>query len=142
MHPDDSSTTAALEELDALFAEVDARIDALGFTCRQDGACCRFSESGIRLYVTWLEARRLIGTADDILVSDDCPFQEGALCTRRDERSLGCRIYGCDPALDARLSEIYETFHARIVALHDKYGLPYEYRDIREWARIFSSSPP
>jgi len=140
-YPDRSALDAALCDLEHLFAEVDEHVSALPFECRGDGDCCRFSRSGHRLYITWLEAWCLFGGTHDFTVGEDCPFQDRDLCTRRKERSLGCRVYGCDPAHDGPAASIYEAFHDRIGAIHEKHGLPYEYRDIREWARIFSGSP-
>lgn len=136
--PDRSPLDAALSELDEIYAALDEQIAALPFECRKDGDCCRFSTSGHRLYITWLEAWRLFGSERDLVAGEDCPFQEGDICARRDERALGCRVYCCDRDFETESGTIYETFHGRIGAIHEKHGLPYEYRDIRAWARIFS----
>ena len=146
MAPDHSALDAALGELKELYAALDEQISALSFKCRRDGDCCRFSRSGLCLYITWLEARYLFGSVGDLQAGDDCAlhegddcaFQDGNICVRRDQRALGCRVYGCDRAYEAESAAIYETFHAQIGAIHEKHGLPYEYRDIRDWARIFS----
>jgi len=141
MVPDRALLDAALDELQELYTALDEQISALSFECRRDGECCRFSRSGLRLFVTWLEAWYLFASAPEFEAGDDCAFQEGDICVRREQRALGCRAYGCDRDDEAQSAEIYETFHRQIGAIHEKYDLPYEYRDIREWARIFSDSP-
>jgi Fe-S-cluster containining protein len=142
-------------DLETLYAELDERLAGLDFQCRKDGACCRFGESGIRLYISCLEACYLFGkeTQSDVaaLATDfaamavdfsvpaatDCPFQSGDVCSRRRERTLGCRIYVCDSSLDREISALYEEFHGRVRRLHEKYGIEYLYRDIRDWDRFF-----
>ncbi len=142
-------------ELEALYAELDERLAGLDFQCRRDGACCRFGESGIRLYMSCVEACYLFGKeirpdvatlATDFVSSaidfaapsaKNCPFQSGDSCSRRRERTLGCRIYVCDSALDGEISALYEVFHGRVRNLHEKYGIDYVYRDVRDWACFF-----
>jgi hypothetical protein len=48
---------------------------------------------------------------------------------------LGCRTYFCGPYPNGVPEEVYERFFPRIRALHDRFGIPYRYRDIVDWAR-------
>ena len=83
-----------------LYAEVDAAVAAAGPVCVASGRCCRFKEYGHTLFVSNLEADVLLAAAPPYVKpvsSDFCPFQKGNLCTAREPRPLGCRIYYCDP---------------------------------------------
>src|SRR5689334_17557197 len=94
-----------------LYREADAAVAAQGPVCIASGRCCRFKEYGHTLFVSSLEADVLVASAPpyDTPVSPDfCPFQKGNLCTAREPRPLGCRVYYCDPAYQeagARISE-------------------------------------
>src|SRR5436853_5380074 len=84
-----------------LYAEVDRDVAAAGPVCIASGRCCRFKEYGHTLFLSNLEADVLLSAAppyDPAVVTPDfCPFQKGNLCTAREPRPLGCRVYYCDP---------------------------------------------
>src|SRR5580700_9794258 len=90
-----------------------ADVQAAGPVCIASGRCCRFKEYGHVLFVTNLEAEVLLHSAPPYepgVTPDFCPFQKGNLCTAREPRPLGCRVYYCDPAYQEtgnRLSEEY-----------------------------------
>ena len=44
---------------------------------------------------------------------------------------MGCRLYFCDPNAQAWQNTVYETYHARLQALHAEFGVPYEYLEWR-----------
>jgi hypothetical protein len=97
----------------ALYAEVDAAIAAAGPKCDASGRCCRFKEYGHTLFISNLEAEVLLAAApayEQPVSSDFCPFQVDNLCTAREPRPLGCRVYFCDPSYQERGNEIAEEF--------------------------------
>ena len=57
------------------------------------------------------------------------------LCTAREARPLGCRIYFCDENAQAWQNDVYEKYHARLRAVHEEFGLPYRYLEWREALR-------
>ena len=64
-----------------------------------------------------------------------CPaWGADRLCHARAGRMLGCRTYFCGPYPVGLPDEVYERFFPRIKALHDRFGIPYRYRDIVDWA--------
>src|SRR5215468_9154491 len=95
-----------------LYAEVDREVAAAGPVCVASGRCCRFAEYGHTLFLSQLEADVLLDAAppfDPATVTPAfCPFQKGNLCTAREPRPLGCRVYYCDPAYQDRCGEITE----------------------------------
>ncbi len=134
---------AALRELEELYKAVEKALDALGGVCRGDGACCRFGESGIRLYLTRLEKAMLLRDNDGSTLTpeqeDACPFLVGDRCTARNGRALGCRCYFCNPDLSEATAAIYESFHAAIRSLHDRQGIPYFYNELIYSLEMISS---
>src|SRR5579883_3642264 len=79
-----------------LYQEVDAAVAAAGPVCVASGRCCRFKEYGHVLFLSSLEADVLLAQAppyEPPVTPDFCPFQKENLCTAREPRPLGCRIY-------------------------------------------------
>lgn len=123
-------------ELDALYKSLDADVARAGPRCDLSGRCCRFAEYGHTLFVSRLEADRLLGAGLPEGAAVDpggCPFQVERLCTARDRRPIGCRVFFCDPAYSRRQSELSEMYIRRIKELHDRHGIPWEYRPLHWW---------
>ncbi|MDB5297503.1 MAG: hypothetical protein JWO31_3486, partial [Phycisphaerales bacterium] len=64
-----------------------------------------------------------------------CPYQVGGRCGVHPARPFGCRIFFCDATADVWQQEQYESFHAEIRRLHDRFGVPYHYVEWREGLR-------
>src|SRR5262249_62411419 len=92
--------------------------------------CRRFKESAHVLYLSATEAEFLLETAPPYTTPvspDGCPFQVDKLCTARDERPLGCRIYFCDPAYQETGNALTESSLAKLKRLADEHGLEWRY---------------
>jgi Fe-S-cluster containining protein len=114
----------------ALYRDVDAEVRGAGPVCVASGRCCRFKEYGHTLFVSNLEAEVLLSQAPayELPVSPDfCPFQKDKLCTTREPRPLGCRIYYCDPAYQETGNRITEKYLQRLKQLAEEHGLPWRY---------------
>jgi Fe-S-cluster containining protein len=114
----------------ALYAEVDAAVAAAGPKCDASGRCCRFKEWGHVLYLSALEAEVLLAGAPTYAkpVSPDfCPFQKENLCTAREPRPLGCRIYFCDPTYQETGNAIMEDALRRLKQLTAELGRDWRY---------------
>lgn len=113
-----------------LYQEVDREVAAAGPVCVASGRCCRFKEYGHVLYLSRLEADVLLAAAPpyEKPVSDEfCPFQKDNLCTAREPRPLGCRVFYCDPNYQETCNRITETYLARLKKLADDTGADWEY---------------
>jgi Fe-S-cluster containining protein len=118
------------EQVLAVYAEVDAAVAAAGPRCDASGRCCRFAEYGHTLFLSQFEADILLETAPAYtkpVGPEGCPFQVSNLCTARDERPLGCRIYFCDPRYEGVGERITEAALAKLKALADEYGTGWRY---------------
>src|SRR6476469_3290128 len=140
-------TTNLVEAVGAILAEADADIAARRPVCRASGRCCRFEEYGHRLYVTAAEmvffakhktqnTKHETGGQGAVVSLPQffsvesprgCPYQVEGLCTAREARPLGCRLYFCDENAQSWQNEVYEKYHAQLRAVHERFGLAYRY---------------
>jgi hypothetical protein len=113
-----------------LYAEVDAAVASAGPVCVASGRCCRFKEYGHVLFVSNLEAEFLLAQAPSFerpVSRDFCPFQDGNLCTAREPRPLGCRIYYCDPAYQETGNRISEDALRQLKEIARQEGIDWRY---------------
>ncbi len=122
-----------------LYDEVDRAVTAAGPSCQASGRCCRFKEYGHTLFVSNLEAEVLLAAAppfDPATVSPDfCPFQQGNLCTAREPRPLGCRVYYCDPNYQEKGVELSEHYLRRLKQLAEEFDSGWRYAPLHVFLR-------
>ncbi len=145
---------AAVEEI---YRRLQLETDQRKPKCNASGRCCRFEEYGHRLFVTTIElatfllalregeapaepssgrpGARLGGSLALPLVTSGCPYQVDGFCSVHSIRPFGCRIFFCDPTAQDWQNERYELFHAELMRLHDRFGIPYFYVEWREALR-------
>jgi hypothetical protein len=126
----------------ALYHEVDQAVAAAGPVCVASGRCCRFKEYGHVLFLSNLEADVLLADAPpyERQVSPDfCPFQKGNLCTAREPRPLGCRIYYCDPNYQETGNRLSETYLHRLKELAREQGVEWRYAPLHDF---LNGTPP
>jgi Fe-S-cluster containining protein len=141
----------------AVYAEADCDISSRKPICRNSGRCCRFESYGHLLYVTAVEliafsgvqkrseTEKPVSAQPGRVVSlhqffggekvEGCPYQIGGMCTAREARPLGCRIYFCDENAQHWQNEVYEKYHTKLKDLHETFGLPYRYVEWRAGLR-------
>ncbi len=154
-----SANPALLAELDAFFGELDQRIADHQPVCRNRGVCCKFGAFGHKLYVTTLELAYFHARHGDRLQQQDphpaqenqraaglslrdpttsknaatasqvCPFQQDGLCTTREGRPLGCRVFFCESADEGWQSELTEWALARLREMHERLDVTYIYSE-------------
>jgi hypothetical protein len=120
----------------ALYRQVDRSVAAAGPVCIASGRCCRFKEYGHVLFLSNLEAEVLLAGAPpyELPVSPDfCPFQKGNLCTAREPRPLGCRIYYCDPAYQETGNRITEDALQTLKRLAQDHGVDWRYAPLHSF---------
>lgn len=126
--------------LHALYGELDAEIARLAPVCQLSGRCCRFEEFGHTLFLSAPEASLLLTEAPPpsrpIDAGASCPWQDAkGLCTARDARPLGCRVYFCDPSYQPLVPGLSETFLGRLKRLVEALGLPWNYAPLHHHLR-------
>lgn len=129
-------TAELRREVLAVYGEVDALVQAEAPRCDASGRCCRFTEYGHTLFISAFEAEILLESAPSYAVPvsrDGCPFQVNNLCTAREERPLGCRIYFCDPSYQDRQGEITEHALRRLKHLAGEHGTGWKYAPLHHF---------
>jgi Fe-S-cluster containining protein len=117
-------------ELERIYSDLERDVAQAGPVCELSGRCCRFEEYGHTLFVSNLEAELFLedGLPEGAVIDRaGCPFQRGKLCTAREKRPLGCRVYFCDPSYQERAAELSERYVARLKTLADRLNLPWRY---------------
>ncbi len=119
-----------------LYEQVDRAVAAAGPVCVASGRCCRFKEYGHVLFLSNLEAEVLLHGAPPYqgpVTPDFCPFQKGNLCTAREPRPLGCRVYYCDPGYQETGSRITEKYLRRLKELAEAHGVAWRYAPLHHF---------
>jgi Fe-S-cluster containining protein len=119
-----------------LYAEADREVAAAGPVCVASGRCCRFKEYGHVLYLSSLEAEVLLASApayEAPVTAEFCPFQKDNLCTAREPRPLGCRVYYCDPTYQETCNGIMEKYTKRLKELCEEERLQWCYAPLHHF---------
>jgi hypothetical protein len=119
-----------------LYREVDRAVAAAGPVCIASGRCCRFKEYGHTLFLSNLEADVLLSEAppyEQPVSSDFCPFQKENLCTAREPRPLGCRVYFCDPLYQETGNHLTEKYLHRLKELAKEGGIQWRYAPLHHF---------
>ena len=67
------------------------------------------------------------------VTSDFCPFQKDNLCTAREHRPLGCRVFYCDPAYQETGNAITEKYLRKLKELAARHGLAWRYAPLHHF---------
>jgi Fe-S-cluster containining protein len=124
------------ERVLAVYARAEREIAAAGPVCVASGRCCRFKEYGHTLFVSNLEAAVLLEGAPAYelpVTADFCPFQKEKLCTAREHRPLGCRVFYCDPTYQETGARITETYLGELKELANELGTEWRYAPLHQF---------
>ena len=108
--------------------------------CIGSGRCCSFQSFGHRLYLTGLEAARVmrLTARPHGHDGDSCPFLDDRSCSIHLVRPLGCRMFFCDPGATDWQQQLHETVLGSIKRYHRDMGIPYLYADWLVLAEAYS----
>ena len=121
--------------LQDIYAELDQKLALIPQPCTACGACCHFTKSEHRLYVSSLEMAYLLEEhpwPSDYDNEDRCPYQVEGKCSVRKERMIGCRTFFRlhEPQHRLIAEDLYAEALAKIKSIYKSEGLPWEYRDL------------
>src|SRR6266567_103945 len=127
-----------------LYRDVDRDVAVAGPVCVASGRCCRFKEYGHTLFLSNLEAEVLLASAPPFaqpVTADFCPFQKENLCTAREPRPLGCRIYYCDPAYQETGQRISEDAIGQLKRLAEESSIGWRYAPLHVFLNESAPNP-
>ena len=122
----------AFRDLEAAYADLERELSVLRPKCELSGRCCRFKDFDHQLWTTDLELDYLLARAGRPSPGPAgvCPWLKDGLCSVREHRMLGCRIFFCDPGYKDEMGPLYEKYHRRLKDIHARHGLPYAYGEL------------
>jgi Fe-S-cluster containining protein len=126
----ETARRTARDRVMKLYDQADEEVASHGPVCIASGKCCRFAEYGHTLFLSHLEADVLLSGAPEYQTPTDpgfCPFQVDRLCTTRQHRPLGCRVYYCDPSYAGKGEAITEKYLGELKMLSNELGLDWYY---------------
>ena len=139
-------TDAVRQSVLAVYAAADAAIAAAAPRCDASGRCCRFTEYGHTLFISAFEAELLLAGApiykEGPFSRDGCPYQVNGLCTAREHRPLGCRIYFCDPSFQSRMAEITEEAIAALKRIANEHDTGWHYAPLHHFLNQLAPPAP
>jgi len=117
-----------------VYRQADEAVAAQKPICQKSGKCCHFTDYGHTLFLNDMEAEILLeGAVVKSASKDGCPFQIDGLCTARDQRPLGCRVYFCDVNYAEAMPLIAEQYHQEMKRICDEFGRPWRYAPLHEF---------
>ena len=119
--------------LQRIYEDLAQDLARLAPVCELSGRCCQFQEYGHRLYISRAEAELLLEDglpANATIDEANCPFQVGKLCTAREKRPFGCRVFFCDPKYAGQAEILSEKYLTQLRELHRETGTAWEYAEL------------
>lgn len=117
-------------ELITIYQQLEKELTSLDPGCNRCGTCCDFTAFDHVLYASNIEVTYIKQhvKVPDFTISDNiCPFLKNNQCSIRDYRTLGCRVFYCNPSYKELSYEIYEKYYRMIRELSVKYTIQWEY---------------
>ncbi len=117
-------------ELVTLYQDLEKELTLLNPGCDTCGTCCNFSAFDHVLYASSIEVDYIAQHVEipDFNIPDNiCPFLKDNQCSIRSFRTLGCRIFYCNPHYKEILHDMYEKYHSMIKELSKKYNYQWKY---------------
>lgn len=112
--------------------------------CTNRGQCCNFARAGHRLFVTPIEVAAFRQAYADRWHAAEpalgrCSWQVDGVCTAREFRPLGCRVYFCDPQAQVWQNEFYEARLRELKQFMTERGIQYRYEEWLSALSVFST---
>ena len=129
-------------ELVKLYQDLERELVLLNPGCKMCGTCCNFNAFDHVLYTSSVEVSYILQYVEvpDFNVSSNiCPFLKDNQCSIRNFRTLGCRIFYCNPYHKEVICDLYEKYHRSIKELSKKYHIQWKYLPFLDQLAEFKS---
>ncbi len=97
-----------------IYKKLEAELASIDPGCNACGTCCQFDTFDHVLYASTIETDYIKDNVEVPSFDPDmnvCPFLIDNQCTVREHRTLGCRVFFCNPHYKETLQGIYEKYY-------------------------------
>ena len=104
-------------DLTEIYKKLESELASIDPGCNTCGTCCHFDEFDHVLYASKIETdyiRKNVQVPSFDPDKNVCPFLINKQCTIREQRTLGCRVFFCNPHYKETLQGIYEKYYTMI----------------------------
>ena len=122
-------------KLQGIYKELDEELAKISLGCDACGECCNFAKFDHVLYATMIEVdyiKRNVSVPQNHSNKNICPFLVDNKCGIRDYRTLGCRVFYCNPNYQNLSQEIYNKYYRKIKDLAQAHDLEWRYAPMLE----------
>ncbi len=117
-------------EIIEIYKKLESELSSINPGCNACGTCCHFDEFNHVLYASIIETDYILDNVEVPHFDTDknvCPFLVNNECSIREHRTLGCRVFFCNPHYKETLAEIYEKYYKMIKDLAIKNQTEWHY---------------
>ncbi len=113
-----------------IYKKLDTELMKLSPGCDACGACCHFDTFGHELYASTIEVNYILRNVKMPPFDTEkriCPFLVNKKCTIRKYRTLGCRVFYCNPQYRDVSQEIYNKYYKMVKDIAIKNQIEWHY---------------
>lgn len=113
-----------------IYRKLEAELAGINPGCESCGSCCHFNTYDHVLYAATIETDYILNNVNVPRFDPDqnaCPFLADNKCTIREHRTLGCRVFFCNPEYKEKSQTIYDKYYRMIKDLAEKDGVEWQY---------------
>ncbi|OHB46790.1 MAG: hypothetical protein A2106_00195 [Planctomycetes bacterium GWF2_40_8] len=104
-------------DITEIYKELEAELASINPGCDACGTCCHFDKFDHILYASTVETNYILENVEAPHFDPDknvCPFLANNQCTIREYRTLGCRVFFCNPDYKEKYQDIYNKYYTMI----------------------------
>jgi Fe-S-cluster containining protein len=105
------------QDIVKVYNKLDIELARINPGCDACGTCCHLDTFGHELYASAIEVNYILINVKVPPFDPNqsiCPFLTEKKCTIREYRTLGCRVFFCNPHYKDTLQEIYNKYYKMI----------------------------
>jgi Fe-S-cluster containining protein len=108
------------QDIVEVYNKLDLELARINPGCDTCGTCCHFDTFGHELYASFIEVDYILKNVEVPSFNSEqriCPFLVEEKCSIRKYRTLGCRVFFCNPDYKDTSQEIYNKYYKMIKSI-------------------------
>ncbi len=117
-------------EIVEVYNKLDLELARINPGCNACGTCCHFDTFDHELYASTIEVDYILKNVEVPSFNSEqriCPFLVEEKCSIREYRTLGCRVFFCNPDYKDTSQEIYNKYYKMIKSIAIKNQTEWHY---------------